>query len=67
MSERVSASFPSSCSGAIMPTTSPALAVVLGVAVLGTLVIGVYPRLLFEVAELSARTLGVAGVAAALR
>jgi NADH-quinone oxidoreductase subunit N len=49
------------------PTTSPALAVVLGVAVLGTLVIGVYPRLLFEVAELSARTLGAAGVAAALR
>src|SRR5580765_311575 len=49
------------------PTTSPALAVVLGVAVLGTLVIGVYPRLLFEVAEMSARTLGAAGVAAALR
>jgi len=49
------------------PTTSPALAVVLGVAVAGTLVIGVYPRLLFEVAELSARTLGAAAVAAALR
>jgi NADH-quinone oxidoreductase subunit N len=49
------------------PTTSPALAVVLGVAVLGTLVIGVYPRLLFEVAELSAKTLGAAAVAAALR
>jgi NADH-quinone oxidoreductase subunit N len=49
------------------PSTSPALAVVLGVAVLGTLVIGVYPRLLFEVAELSARTLGAAAVAAALR
>ena len=49
------------------PTTSPALAVVLGVAVLGTLVLGVYPRLLFEVAELSAQTLGAAGVAAALR
>ena len=49
------------------PTTSPALAVVLGVAVAGTLIIGVYPRLLFEVAELSARTLGAAAVAAALR
>jgi len=49
------------------PSTSPALAVVLGVAVLGTLVIGVYPRLLFEVAELSAKTLGAAAVAAALR
>ena len=32
-----------------------------------TLVLGVYPRLLFEVAEPSARTLGAAGVAAALR
>ena len=49
------------------PSTSPALALVLGVAVLGTLVLGVYPRLLFELAELSARTLGVAGIAAALR
>jgi NADH-quinone oxidoreductase subunit N len=49
------------------PSTSPALAMVLGVAVLGTLVLGVYPRLLFELAELSARTLGVAGIAAALR
>ena len=49
------------------PTTSPALAVVLGVAVAGTLIIGVYPRLLFEVAELSAKTLGAAAVAAALR
>ena len=49
------------------PTTTPALAVALGVAVLGTLVLGVYPRLLFELAELSAKTLGAAGVAAALR
>jgi len=49
------------------PSMSPALAVVLGVAVLGTLVIGVYPRLLFELAELSAKTLGAAGVTAALR
>ena len=42
------------------PVTSPALAVALGVAVAATLVLGVYPRLLFEVADASARTLGVA-------
>jgi NADH-quinone oxidoreductase subunit N len=47
------------------PTTSPALAVVLGVAVVATLVLGIYPRLLFELADASARTLGVAGVTAA--
>jgi NADH-quinone oxidoreductase subunit N len=35
------------------PVTTPALAVVLGVAVAATLVLGVYPRLLFEVAEKS--------------
>jgi NADH-quinone oxidoreductase subunit N len=49
------------------PVTTPALAVVLGVAVAATLVFGVYPRLLFELAEASARTLGAAGVTAALR
>jgi len=49
------------------PTMSPALGVVLGLAVAGTLVIGIYPRLLFELAELSAKTLGAAGVTAALR
>jgi NADH-quinone oxidoreductase subunit N len=49
------------------PATTPALSVALGVAVLGTLVLGVYPRLLFELAELSARTLGVAAITAALR
>jgi NADH-quinone oxidoreductase subunit N len=49
------------------PATTPALAVVLGVAVAATLVFGVYPRLLFELADVSARTLGAAGVAAALR
>ena len=32
-----------------------------------TIVLGVYPRLLFELADASARTLGVAGVTAALR
>jgi NADH-quinone oxidoreductase subunit N len=50
-----------------VPTTSPTLAVALGVAVAGTLVFGVYPRLLFELAEASARTLGVAAITAALR
>jgi NADH-quinone oxidoreductase subunit N len=50
-----------------VPTTSPTLAVALGVAVAGTLFFGVYPRLLFELAETSARTLGVAAIAAALR
>ncbi len=32
-----------------------------GVAVVATILLGVYPRLLFETAEASARTLGVAG------
>jgi NADH-quinone oxidoreductase subunit N len=49
------------------PVTSPALAVVLGLAVAATLVLGVYPRLLFEVADASARTLGVAGISASVR
>src|SRR5499427_5356614 len=49
------------------PSTSPAIAVVLGVAVVATLVLGVYPRLLFEVADASARTLGAAAVSASLR
>ena len=49
------------------PETSPALAIVLGLAVAATLVLGVYPRLLFEVADASARTLGAAGITAALR
>ena len=49
------------------PTASPSLALALGVAVIGTIVVGVYPRLLFELAEASARTLGVAGITAAIR
>ncbi len=49
------------------PAAGPALSLVLAVAVAATLVLGVYPRLLFEVAESSARTLGANGVAAALR
>jgi NADH-quinone oxidoreductase subunit N len=39
---------------------SPALAAVLIVAAAGTVVFGVYPRLLFELAQVSASTLGAA-------
>ena len=49
------------------PRTTPALAAALAVAVAATLVLGVYPRLLFQVADASARTLGAAAVNAALR
>jgi NADH-quinone oxidoreductase subunit N len=49
------------------PTTNPALGLVLGLTIAATLVLGIYPRLLFVVAEASARSLGAAGVAAALR
>ena len=49
------------------PRLGPALATVLAIAVAATLVIGVYPRLLFEVAEASARTLGAGGATATLR
>jgi len=49
------------------PASNPALTAVLVVTVVATLVLGVYPRLLFEVAEASAKTLGVAGLAATLR
>jgi NADH-quinone oxidoreductase subunit N len=42
------------------PKASPALAVALGVAVVATLALGIYPRQLFEVAEASAKTLGAA-------
>ena len=50
-----------------VPVASPALAFVLGLAVAATLVLGVYPRLLFELADMSARTLGVAGISASIR
>jgi NADH-quinone oxidoreductase subunit N len=49
------------------PKTNPALALTLAVAVAATLILGVYPRLLFEAAEASARTLGVVPVTTALR
>ena len=46
------------------PVMTPAMAAALTVAIIGTLVIGVYPRPLFEIAEMSARTLGVVGISA---
>src|SRR5438552_9423278 len=49
------------------PVMSPVMMLALGLAVAATLVLGVYPRLLFDVAEASARTLGAAGLAATLR
>jgi NADH-quinone oxidoreductase subunit N len=49
------------------PTTTPAIAAALAIAVAATLVLGVCPRLLFQVADASARTLGAAGITAALR
>jgi len=49
------------------PTTSPALAFTLAVAVIATIALGVYPRLLFEAAERSARSLTIGGTSAAIR
>jgi NADH-quinone oxidoreductase subunit N len=49
------------------PATSPMLAFTLVVAVVATLAIGIYPRLLFEVAEKSAATLGLGAMVAAIR
>jgi NADH-quinone oxidoreductase subunit N len=49
------------------PTASPSLSLALAVAVVATIALGIYPRLLFEVAEASARSLGVAGSLNALR
>jgi NADH-quinone oxidoreductase subunit N len=39
----------------------------LALAIVATIVLGVYPQLLFEVAEKSAHTLGLGGTAAAIR
>jgi NADH-quinone oxidoreductase subunit N len=49
------------------PSLSPALGFTLALAVIATLLLGVYPRLLFDAAEASARTLGAAAITAALR
>ncbi len=49
------------------PTRDLAPTFTLALAVAATLVLGIYPRLLFEVADRSAHTLGVGGIAAAIR
>ena len=49
------------------PATVPTLSLALAVAVVATLLLGVYPPLLFRVAEASARTLGAAAFTTALR
>jgi NADH-quinone oxidoreductase subunit N len=49
------------------PTMSPMLAVTVAIAVVATLAMGVYPRLLFELAEASAQSLRLGGIAAAIR
>jgi NADH-quinone oxidoreductase subunit N len=49
------------------PVQSAPLTVALAVAVVMTVVLGVYPRLLFELADASAKTLGVAGFIAGVR
>lgn len=42
------------------PIMSPALGTAIGVAVVATILLGIYPRQAFELAELSAQTLGLA-------
>jgi len=49
------------------PSFSPSLALAMTAAVVATLVLGVYPKLLFEVASASARTLGAIGLSALAR
>jgi NADH-quinone oxidoreductase subunit N len=49
------------------PAMTPALGFALAVAVVATLLLGVYPRLLFDAAEASARTLGATAITTALR
>ena len=46
------------------PVFTPSLALAVGVAVIATIFLGVYPRLLFDVADASARTLGAVGLSA---
>jgi NADH-quinone oxidoreductase subunit N len=49
------------------PVPGPALAFTLAVAVIATIALGVYPRLLFEAAERSAQALNIGGISAAIR
>jgi NADH-quinone oxidoreductase subunit N len=44
------------------PRQTPALGVALGVAVVATLLLGVYPQPLFEFAQASAATLGASAI-----
>jgi NADH-quinone oxidoreductase subunit N len=48
------------------PSTSPPLKVALAAALTFTIVLGVYPRLLFEIAEASARALGTVAISASM-
>jgi NADH-quinone oxidoreductase subunit N len=50
-----------------VPATSPTYALVLGVAVIAIILFGVYPQPLFQFAQVSAATLGVAGPALTAR
>ena len=54
-------------SGGSEPVASPGIALTVGLAVVATIVLGVYPNQLFAVAEASARTLGVAVLTAPFR
>jgi NADH-quinone oxidoreductase subunit N len=49
------------------PVISPAMATLLVITIVATIAIGVYPRPLFDLADLSARTLGAVGITATLR
>ena len=46
---------------------SPSLALAMGVAIVATIFLGVYPKALFELAEVSARTLGATPLLTAIR
>jgi NADH-quinone oxidoreductase subunit N len=49
------------------PVATPALMFTLALAVAATIILGVYPRMLFEVAEASARTIGSGAITAFVR
>jgi NADH-quinone oxidoreductase subunit N len=53
--------------GGSEPKATPAVAVALAVAVVATLLFGIYPVQLFALADASARTLGVSALSASLR
>jgi NADH-quinone oxidoreductase subunit N len=53
--------------GGSEPKATPAMAFAIGLAVVATLLFGVYPDRLFALAEASARTLGAAALSAAIR